>query len=240
VSILALFAACSSGSDNGGPNQSDNVTLTVTVTGGSSVQFYNNQNVLHKCGDANVTGAPNQCSTTVVRGSEVRIQRTLSLPTDEEARWRLSGWTLDCAGIDADAEPRGGMCNLSMTSNKTVHVDFEHRKRLQVVHTGTDPMFVRWSVGMSAQKAGGNPLTRAGTFDCNFPSMLPVCSIDAIYDVNTAITIDAGAGAAPANWQGWGGNCASFLKAAVCTLTLTNDAQVTGSWAFSNALADRH
>jgi hypothetical protein len=174
----------------------------------------------------------------VVRGYTVDIQRTLSLTDEEEARWRLSVWSGDCVfDVDASTEPRGGHCQIVTNDDDKslyiVNVTFEQRARLRVNQVSSNPLSTRWSVAMSPQLAGGNPLTRAGTFDCNFPQLLPVCSIDAMYDKGTTITLTAGTNppTPPTNWQGWSGACPAAGKAPVCVLTLTSDVQVTGTWA---------
>ena len=239
VALAGLMPACGGGGEGGGSttgsgaSTNEYVTLTVQVDGDTSVQFHDQGGALYKCGDARVPNAPSQCTAQILKGFEVDIQRTLSLPVDEEARWRLKTWSIACPVIDTNKEPRGGHCRITMNASQTVLVTFERRVRVRIFQNLSDPMSIRWEVAMSLQSAGGNPLTRAGTFDCNYPSGLPVCNVDAIYDLGTTLTIKAGSGmGTPTYWKGWGGACASFGLAATCTITLAPDVDVTGSWAF--------
>jgi hypothetical protein len=209
------------------------VTLTISVSGGSSVEYHTNAGERLVCGDTSLSGHAVQCSADFVVGSEAAIQRTFSLPDAEEARWRLSVWGGDCAGIDADIEIRGGHCRLLMDGDKQVTVEFESRAMLTVSHQSPDQMSIRWELDYQPadQKGGGNPLTRRGTFDCRFPGG-PPCVIEAMYDVGTEITVRAGVGSNAANFQGWGGACASFGTTGTCTFILTGDTTVTGDWAY--------
>lgn len=57
---------------------------------------------------------------------------------------------------------------MTMDGDKTVSVGFEKRDKVRLQHVFLDePMSIRWSLAYSDQKAGGNPLAREGTFDCN-------------------------------------------------------------------------
>ncbi len=149
-----------------------------------------------------------RCTAPFVRGSQARIQRLVGLVNEDEGAWRLSGWGGD-RSLDADTEPRGGLCTVTMDRDRTVTASFERRAKLSVEMVLQDfPMSIRWSLAFSPQKAGGNPTTRGGTFDCNSPSGLPVCTVEAYYDPGTSITVTAGSGAGqPAFWEGWVSGC---------------------------------
>jgi len=216
-----------------GPNTDPKVTLTIVVDGGTSVQFYDGQGVLHKCGDSRVSGAPSQCTAQVRAGFEVDIQRTLGLPVQEEALWRLVSWGDACPVIDTDIEVRGGHCRIMMNTHQTVEVGFERRVRARILQNSSDPVSMPWAITMSAQKGGGNPLMRQGTYDCNFLSNSSDCGVDAYYDVGTVLSITAGSGGwAPWTFQGWRGACVAFNIGATCTLTLAADVDVTGEWGY--------
>lgn len=226
-----VFAACVG-------NPGDKVRLNVTVYGGDSptdivvataVEFHDNQNVRHFCYSAAIPNSASSCTAEFVRGSQVRIQRLVGLVTEDEGAWRLSGWGGACS-LNADTEPRGGLCTVTMDIDKTVTASFEKRAKLSVEMVLQDsPMSIRWSLAFSPQKAGGNPTTRGGTFDCNSPSGFPVCNVVAYYDPGTAITVTAGSGAGqPAFWEGYVSGC--FGSSPVCTRTLTGDVRITGVW----------
>lgn len=223
------------GSGGGGGSSNELVTLTIESAGGSSVQYFTNDGERHFCGDTSLSGHPVQCTAEFVRGSEARIQRTLSLPEAEELRYRLSAWGGDCSDLDADVEPRGGNCRLLMDRNRDVAVTFERRARLNVAHQSPDEMSIRWELDYAprAQKGGGSSGTRAGTFDCRFPELLPACEIEAFYDVGTVITLKAGNGSDDvSNFRGWDGACASFGRSGTCMFTLEEDVSVGASWSY--------
>ncbi len=225
----------------------DMVRLNITVYGGDSptdivvataVEFHDTQNVRHFCYSAAVPNPGSVCTALFVRGSQARIQRLVGLVNEDEGAWRLSGWGGDCS-LDADTEPRGGLCTVTMDRDRTVTASFERRAKLSVEMVLQDfPMSIRWSLAFSPQKAGGNPTTRGGTFDCNSPSGLPVCTVDAYYDPGTSITVTAGSGAGqPAFWEGWISGC--FGASTVCTRTLTGDVRITGVWDLQAFVAPR-
>lgn len=225
---------------------SDKVRLTVSVTGSSTgadalataVQFFDNLGVKHHCYSFSApAGVPSSCTAEFARGSEARIQRMLSLIDEDEGAWRLSLWGGACLGIDANTAPRGGQCNLTMDADKNVTVGFERRAKLTIDQLTLQPgdYSIRWNLAYSAQKAGGNPTTRAGTFDCSSTTRLPVCTIqDAYYDMGTVITVTAGNPAItgqPAFWKFWQTGCANSGTGRVCTVTLTAPSHViVGVW----------
>jgi hypothetical protein len=222
------------GEDGDGDTAADEeelVTLTVSVGGGSSVQFFTNQGVRILCGETEA-GTETPCVAQFVRGSSVDIQRTLSLPREEEARFRLASYSDDCADVDTASEPRGGHCRLTMDRDREVRVSFERRAELVIAHSSPDTINFRWSLAYDpvSQKGGGNPLTLQGTFDCYLPG--PACERRAMFDVGTLITVRAGNGGDVANFKGWGGACATFGMNATCMVTLTGDSEVSGSWSY--------
>ena len=81
--VIDRDAPADSGTDAGG--SADTVTLAISVDGGSSVEFFTNQGERLVCGDTSLNLPDVTCSADFVRGSEVRIQRTLGLPVEEEA-----------------------------------------------------------------------------------------------------------------------------------------------------------
>jgi hypothetical protein len=98
--------------------------LQVTVVGGSSIEFHNFAGQKYYCGDTSGSGHPVTCELDVLEGSEVDFQRTLGLPREEEAGWRLEGWGADCVGATSQVEVRGGHCRLLMDGSKSVTVTF--------------------------------------------------------------------------------------------------------------------
>jgi hypothetical protein len=216
------------GGDPGGAG-GELVTLTVNVDGDSSVQFYTHQGEKVVCGQGE-GATPPPCSAQFVRGSGADIQRTLSLPREEEARFRLSAYGGDCPTVDSDVEPRGGHCTLTMDRDHEVDVHFERRAELTIAQVSPDATInFRWTLAYGAQKNGGNPLTLQGTFDCYIPGAS--CEKRAIFDVGTMITVSAGVGDV-AIFKGWSGACAMAGMNPVCTFPLTGDSTVTGSWSY--------
>ena len=158
-------AAKRTAAERGGEWGADTVRLTISVDGGSSVEYFTNQNERLFCGDTVHSLHDVTCTAEFFRGSQARIQRTLGLPKEEEARWRLAGWEGACQGLDADTEPRGGQCILTMDEDKDVSVNFARRAMITVTHTGPPQLLNRWGIDYlpAAQKGGGNPLTLRGT-----------------------------------------------------------------------------
>ena len=216
------------GSSGGG---ADTVTLTINAVGGSSVEYFTNRNERLFCGDTSLSLHDVTCSAEFIRGSEARIQRTLSLPVEEEARWRLAGWDGACEGIDADTEPRGGQCILTMDEDKDVLVEFTRRATITVTHTGPPQLLNRWGIDYRppAQKGGGNPLTLRGQFDCD-TDMLAECTKTASFDIGTTVILTAGTGVDAGSFSGFSGACTTTES--TCELTLESDAEVTYIWIY--------
>lgn len=217
--------------------------LTVRVNGESSVE-YTAVSRKYYCGGGTRRGQPQQCTLDVPTGSEVDLQRTLSLTTEEEARWRLASWGA-CTGTNVDAEPRGGHCKLLMDRDRTINVTFERRVTLRVTHQLAAPpsLGFQWSLSASPQKGSGNPLASmdGAQQNCNLPAT-PValsgpandykvtdpCEFYAIYDAGTTVTIDIGARGAVevATFQGWaGGPCTGRVHG--CQFTILSDTTAT-------------
>ncbi len=244
VGSLLVLALVACGGGSGGttdpdPDPTENPTgpvrLTVVVNGGGSVEFFDNQNVRHRCYDAAAQVPVSSCTANFVRGSEARIQRELNLLPIDEGERRLYLWGGACLGLDANIQPRGGQCRLTMDGEKSVLVGFERRAKLFVEMVLLEsPMSVRWSLSYSTQKSGGNPTLIGGTFDCNSPSGLPRCEIrDAYYDLGTVLTLTAGSGTGtPAFWHQWSGACGAAGSGTVCVTTLNGDANIHGAWGF--------
>jgi hypothetical protein len=209
----------------------DMVNLTLGVTGGSSVEYFTNQGQRLFCGDTTLSRHDVTCSAEFIRGSEARIQRTLSLPIEEEARWRLAGWRGACQDIDADTEPRGGQCTLTMSEDKDVSVQFARRATLTITHTGPPQLFLRWGFDYrpTAQKGGGNPLTLRGEFDCD-TDRLAQCKKNGYYDAGTTITLRAGTGVNAPNLSSFGGACATTES--TCQFQLDADSEVSINWKY--------
>jgi len=224
------------------------VRLTVRVEGGSSVEFHNFNRDKYYCGDTSLSNHPVQCELEVQAGSEVSLQRTLGLKNAEEARWRLASWGQACAATNANTEPRGGQCRLLMDSDKTATVTFERRAMVHVKHelAGGPAVGFAWSIGSSAQKAGGNPLAfRPAQQNCQFPHQprqfagpaadfreADPCDLYAMFDVGSTVTLEIGGGEQTlSTFRGWGGACAGSGRNPTCILTLNEDSEVTGRWA---------
>ncbi len=170
------------------------------------------------------------------------------LTNAEEARWRIASWGQACATTNANTEPRGGQCKLLMDGDKVVTVTFERRAQLRVTHqlAGAIPLGFAWSLGATDQKSGGNPLAfRPAQQNCQLPHVprqfagpaadfreADPCDIWAMYDVGSTVTMTIGSGIGDVTtFQGWGGACAGSGRSATCTLTLTEDAAVTTTFA---------
>ena len=166
-----------------------------------------------------------------MRGSEARIQRTLGLSDEEEARWRLSGWGGACDGLDADTEPRGGQCILTMDDDKDVTVSFEQRAMITVTHTGPSQLLLRWGIDYqpAAQKGGGNPLTLRGQFDCDTDT-LAACTKTAYFDKGTTVILTAGSGVDAGNLASISGDCSTTES--TCEFVLDADSTVTFNWQY--------
>jgi hypothetical protein len=226
--VIARGTPSASGESGGG---ADTVSLTISVVGGSSVEYFTNQNQRLFCGDVTVSLHDVTCTAEFVRGSEARIQRTLSLPVEEEARWRLAGWEGACASIDTDTEPRGGQCNLIMNEDKTVFVQFTRRATITITHTGPPQLLNRWGIDYApvAQKGGGNPLTLHGNFDCD-TDMLAECKKTGYFDTGTTITLRAGTGMNAGSFQSFSGACSTTES--TCEFRLDSDAEATYAWEY--------
>lgn len=227
--VIERDAASNGGGEGGGAG--DAVTLTISVAGGSSVEYFTNQGERLFCGDTSLSGHDVACSAEFVRGSEARIQRTLSLSDEEEARWRLAQWDGACEGIDADVEPRGGQCILVMDEDKDVSVGFAQRAMITVTHTGPSQLFMRWGLDYApaAQKGGGNPLTLRGQFDCDTDA-LASCAKTAYFDTGTTITLTAGSGVDNGNLASISGSCST--AASTCEFVLEADAEALFTWKY--------
>jgi hypothetical protein len=215
--------------DDGGT--ADAVTLAISVSGGSSVEYFNTKGERLFCGDTSRSGHDVTCTEQFDKGSQVRIQRTLSLPIEEEARWRLSAWGGACDGIDADTEPRGGLCQIELNEDTDVSVTFESRPTITITHAGPPQLLLRWSIDYRpvAQKGGGNPLTLHGTFDCD-TDMLAACTKTAYFDAGTTVILKAGGGVDAPNFAGWGGACGGTES--TCEIVLEGDSTVTYNWKY--------
>jgi hypothetical protein len=217
--------------EGGGGGGGDTVTLSISVAGGSSVEYFTNQGERLFCGDTTLSLHEVTCSADFSRGSEARIQRTLSLTDEEEARWRLAGWGGACDGIDATTEPRGGQCILVMDEDKEVDASFAQRAMLTISHTGPSQLLMRWGLAYepAAQLGGGNPLTLRGQFDCD-TDMLAECGKSAFYDVGTKIVLTAGTGVDNGNLASFSGGCVT--TASTCQFELQGDTIVTFNWKY--------
>ena len=190
--------------------------LTVDVSGPSHIQFYTNLGELIVC--------PDDCLADLPIGWVADIQRALDLPPEEEAGWRLSGWGGACEGIAADVEIRGGHCQVSMTEDRHVTVEFEERPSVTIRQTGSG-VTVRYVLSYEpVDQKGGNPMAARGQIDCR----LPDCGrreFTGYYDLGTVITIEV-----PQGWQayllGFSGPCSGNP----CTFTVESDSEVTINW----------
>jgi hypothetical protein len=225
--VIDRDAASDNGEGDGG--NADSVTLSISVTGGSSVEFFTNGNERLFCGDTSLSGHDTTCGAQFIRGSEARIQRTLGLSDEEEARWRLAGWAGACEDLDADTEPRGGQCILVMDEGKDVNVSFEERAKITIAHSGPPQLLLRWGLQYSPQNASGNPLTLRGQFDCD-TDVLADCTKTAFFDKGTTITLTAGTGVDNGNLASISGACST--NASTCEFTIESDSDVTFNWKY--------
>jgi hypothetical protein len=219
------------GADGGEGGSGDTVTLTIAASGGSSVEYFNNQGERLFCGDTSLSGHDVTCEAEFVRGSEARIQRTLGLSDEEEARWRLAEWGGACEEVDSDVEPRGGQCILIMDDDKDVDVFFEQRPMITITHTGPSQLLMRWGVDYrpAAQKGGGNPLTLRGEFDCDTDT-LAACAKTAYYDAGTTVILRAGSGVDAPNLDSFSGACSTTVS--TCEFVIEGDSDVTVTWKY--------
>jgi hypothetical protein len=199
----------------GGSPSGGDYTLTISVDGAGSVEYFLASGERKIC--------PPDCSASFPATWTADMQRTLSLPTGEEAGARLAEWGGDCASIDADVEPRGGHCRLLMDGDKDATVRFEKRAHVRVSITGKTAPYEITFVGSQA-----NALAANGRQQCAAP-----CSHDWYYDLGTQVTLRE-ASAGPAYLRRWGGACAEFkgwddansTPPDACVLTLDGDVDV--------------
>jgi hypothetical protein len=163
---------------------------------------------------------PPSCEVGFPGGGGATLQRRQGLPREQEISARLSGWGGDCRQLDADIEPRGGICQLSMDRDRSVEVTFEIRPRLRIVMTNSS-VNAAFDIKASEQKSGGGldflPLPACSGSN-------PNCVYEYFVDLGSTVTLTAVAYAKPAPM---GGACLGHQEEKVCTLTLSADSEVS-------------